>query len=132
MNVGQAASRSGLPSKTIRYYEDIGLVAPARSDNGYRSYSDGDVQRLSFLKRARGLGFSIEECRQLVGLYDDDHRASADVRRLARNHVDAIGEKIKDLEAMRGTLTRLIAACHGDERPDCAILDAFAGEARAK
>jgi Cu(I)-responsive transcriptional regulator len=129
MNVGQAAGRSGLPAKTIRYYEDIGLIAPERRDNGYRDYSSDDIHRLSFLRRARGLGFSIEDCRHLMALYSDRHRASADVRQLAADHVAAIETKIAELASMRDTLNRLVEACHGDQRPDCPILDDFAGAA---
>lgn len=127
MNVGEAADRSGLPTKTIRYYEEIGLLTPDRKPNGYRDYSGDDVHRLAFLRRARGLGFSIDECRQLMALYRDRHRASQDVRAIAVSHVDAIGAKIAELEAMRRTLERLISACHGDDRPDCPILDDMAG-----
>lgn len=127
MNVGAAARRSGLPAKTIRYYEDIGLIRPARAGNGYRDYSSDDVHRLAFLRRARGLGFSIEDCRQLMALYRDKSRASHDVRELAKSHVAAIEEKVRELESMRGTLQKLIRACHGDERPDCPILDDIAG-----
>jgi len=129
MNVGNAAARSGLPAKTIRHYEDIGLITPARAENGYRDYSQEDIHRLAFLRRARGLGFSIEECRQLMTLYRDKSRASHDVRKIAISHVDAINEKIRELESMRTTLERLIKACHGDERPDCPILDDIAGQA---
>ena len=127
MNVGDAARRSGLPTKTIRYYEDIGLVAPARAGNGYRTYREEDVHRLAFLKRARGLGFSIEECRQLLALYGDRWRASHDVRKIAIGHVGTIEEKIRELQSMRTTLQKLIASCHGDHRPDCPILDDIAG-----
>ncbi len=129
MNVGAAARRSGLPAKTIRYYEDIGLISPARASNGYRDYSSDDVHRLAFLRRARGLGFSIEDCRQLMALYRDKSRASHDVRELAKNHVAAIEEKVRELQSMRATLQTLIHACHGDERPDCPILDDMAGQA---
>ncbi len=127
MNVGTAARRSGLPAKTIRYYEEIGLIQPARADNGYRDYSTDDIHRLSFLRRARGLGFSIEDCRQLMALYRDKSRASQDVRAIARSHVGAIEEKLRELESMRKTLQTLIGACHGDDRPDCPILDDIAG-----
>ena len=127
MNVGIAARRSGLPAKTIRYYEDIGLIRPARAENGYRDYSGDDIHRLTFLRRARGLGFSIEECRQLMALYRDKSRASHDVREIARSHVVAIEEKVRELQSMRATLQKLIHACHGDERPDCPILDDMAG-----
>ena len=131
MNVGQAAEKSGLPAKTIRYYEDIGLIEPARSANGYRDYSDDDIHRLSFLKRARGLGFSIENCRQLMALYRDRSRASHDVRAIALSHVAEIEQKITELQSMRTTLQRLVEACHGDGRPDCPILDDIAGAANA-
>lgn len=130
MNVSHAARRSGLPAKTIRYYEDIGLIRPDRAANGYRDYSSDDIHRLAFLKRARGLGFSIEECRQLMALYNDRDRASHDVREIAKAHVGAIEEKVRELESMRKTLNKLIHACHGDHRPDCPILDDIAGEAK--
>lgn len=127
MNVGDAARRSGLPAKTIRYYEEIGLVAPDRLANGYRDYSEEDLHFLIFLRRARGLGFGIEECRTLMALYRDKKRASHDVREVAVAHVAAIDEKISELQAMRTTLGQLIHACHGDARPDCPILDDIAG-----
>jgi Cu(I)-responsive transcriptional regulator len=128
MNVGDAARRAGLPAKTIRYYEEIGLIASRRAGNGYRDYSGDDVHRLAFLKRARNLGFSIDDCRQLMALYKDRSRASADVRQIASDHVLAIEEKIRELQSMRATLQKLIHACHGDERPDCPILEEMAGE----
>ena len=127
MNVGDAARRSGLPAKTIRYYEEIGLVAPDRSANGYRNYSDEELHFLTFLRRARGLGFAIDECRQLMALYCDKKRASHDVREIAVSHVAAIDEKIAELQSMRATLNQLVDACHGDDRPDCPILDDIAG-----
>ena len=131
MNVGEAARRAGLPAKTIRYYEEIGLIRPERTGNGYRAYSGDDIHRLAFLKRARGLGFSIDDCRQLMALYRDRSRASADVRQIAAAHVEAIEEKLRELQAMRATLQKLVHACHGDERPDCPILEEMAGEADA-
>lgn len=127
MNVSQAADRSGLPAKTIRYYEEVGLISPDRAANGYRDYTRDDVHRLAFLKRARGLGFSIDDCRQLMALYRDRSRASHDVRQIAVAHVAAIEEKIRELESMRRTLDTLIHACHGDDKPDCPILDDMAG-----
>lgn len=127
MNIGTAAQASGLPAKTIRYYEEIGLVAPARRDNGYRDYAEADVHRLRFLHRARGLGFSIDDCRHLLSLYDDKHRASADVKALARQRIGDIDAKIAELQSLRGTLSALVHACHGDERPDCPILNELAG-----
>lgn len=131
MNVSDAGRRAGLPAKTIRYYEEVGLVKPDRAANGYRDYSAEDVHRLAFLKRARSLGFSIEECRQLMALYRDRSRASHDVREIAIAHVHTIEEKIKELESMRRTLSTLVDACHGDDRPDCPILDDMAGVSRA-
>lgn len=127
MNVGDAAQRSGLPAKTIRYYEEIGLISPSRAGNGYRDYSGDDIHRLTFLRRARNLGFSIDDCRQLMALYQDRGRASQDVREIAAAHVQAIEEKVRELQSMRSTLQRLIHACHGDDRPDCPILDDIAG-----
>ncbi|SFI85674.1 Cu(I)-responsive transcriptional regulator [Aerobium aerolatum] len=127
MNVSAAARRSGLPAKTIRYYEEVGLLKPLRAENGYRDYSDDDVHMLAFLKRARGLGFSIEDCRQLVSLYRDRSRTSHDVREIAVAHVDILGEKIREMQAMQRTLKTLISACHGDHRPDCPILEDMAG-----
>ena len=127
MNVSRAAERTNLPPKTLRYYEEIGLIHPARSANGYRDYSEEDVHRLAFLQRARSLGFSIEDCRQLMSLYRDRDRASHDVREIAVAHVAAIEAKIAELQSMRSTLQRLVHACHGDDRPDCPILDDMAG-----
>lgn len=129
MNVGQASQRSGLPAKTIRFYEEIGLVAPQRASNGYRDYTSDDVHLLSFLRRARGLGFSIEDCRQLMALYRDKARSSHDVKEIAKSHVTAIDAKIAELQAMRATLNTLITACHGNDRPDCPIIEDLAGAA---
>lgn len=127
MNIGDAARGSGLPAKTIRYYEDIGLVHPDRAGNGYRDYSGEDVHRLRFLKRARSLGFPVEECRSLLSLYDDKHRASADVRGMALARLEEIDRKIEELKGLRATLSHLVEACHGDQRPDCPIIDELAG-----
>lgn len=126
MNVGHASERSGLPAKTIRFYEEIGLIAPDRAANGYRDYSADDIHRLSFLRRARSLGFSIEDCRQLMALYRDKARSSHDVKEIAKSHVTAIDAKIAELQAMRGTLNSLIKACHGNDRPDCPIIEDLA------
>jgi len=128
MNIGDAAERSSLPPKTIRYYEDIGLVRPARGDNGYRRFRDSDVHKLTFLARARSLGFSIDDCRTLLDLYTDRNRASASVKQIARGHLARIDRKITELEGMRAALAMLVEKCHGDERPDCPILDDLAGE----
>ena len=122
MNISDVAARTGLPPKTIRYYEDIGLIRPARAANGYRSFSAQDAHKLAFLGRARGLGFSIEECRTLLALYEDKRRASADVKVLAEEHLAAIEDKIAQLQSMHTTLKHLIGACAGDDRPDCPIL----------
>ena len=130
MNVGEAARRTGLPAKTLRYYEEIELVCPVRADNGYRDYSETDVHRLIFLQRARSLGFTIEECRLLLSLYDDKNRSSADVKHLALQKIDEIDRKISNLQALKATLDHLTRNCHGDDRPDCPILRDFAsGEA---
>ena len=126
MNIGAAADLTGLPAKTIRYYEDIGLVVPERTANGYRRYAEQDLHRLAFLQRARGLGFSIDECRLLLSLYDDERRESADVKRIAMEKVSEIERKIRELETMRATLTHLADHCRGDQRPDCPILDDLA------
>lgn len=126
MNIKDAAERSSLPAKTIRYYEEIGLVRPLRDTNGYRAFRDSDIHKLTFLGRSRALGFTIEDCRVLLSLYEDKSRASADVKELAARHLDQIGEKIAALESMRGTLTELVDACHGDHRPDCPILSSLA------
>ncbi len=132
MNIGQAADLSGLPVKTIRYYEEIGLLVADRQANGYRDYGDRHVHLLRFLARARGLGFTVEECRSLLSLYQDRSRASADVRGLAKEKLTHIDRKIAELESMRTTLADLVEACHGDDRPDCPILDDLAGEGVGK
>ena len=126
MNIGHAAEASGLPPKTIRYYEEIGLVRSDRRGNNYRDESERALHGLRFLARARALGFSIEECRQLLSLYADTERASADVRQLAKAHISEIDSKIAELQAMKNTLAKLVRACHGDERPDCPILEDLA------
>ncbi|KQB95606.1 transcriptional regulator [Loktanella sp. 1ANDIMAR09] len=122
MNIGEVSERSGLPPKTIRYYEDINLVRPLRSDNGYRSFRESDIHKLAFLGRARALGFSIEDCRTLMGLYEDETRESAQVKAVAKEHLAEIDNKIAQLRSMRETLSHLIEACQGDHRPDCPIL----------
>ncbi|WP_322895391.1 MULTISPECIES: Cu(I)-responsive transcriptional regulator [unclassified Yoonia] len=122
MNIGEVAEKSGLPAKTIRYYEDIGLIRPLRHDNGYRAFRPSDLHKLAFLGRARSLGFSIEDCRVLMALYEDETRESAQVKALAQEHLTQIDAKIAGLRAMRETLADLVDACHGDSRPDCPIL----------
>lgn len=122
MNIGDIAARTGLPTKTIRYYEDIGLITPQRSENGYRRFRETDMHKLAFVGRARALGFSIEECRDLLALYEDEDRASADVRQIAIGHLEEIERKIAALSDMRDTLKGLVHACAGDHRPNCPIL----------
>ena len=126
MNINEVSKVAGLPAKTIRYYEEIGLIRPLRGANGYRAVRDSDMHKLSFIARARGLGFSIEECRRLLALYDDKARASADVKALAEGHLRDIATKIEALRAMEATLRGLVAACAGDARPDCPILTGLA------
>ncbi|PVA08137.1 Cu(I)-responsive transcriptional regulator [Thalassorhabdomicrobium marinisediminis] len=128
MNIGEVAKRAGLPPKTIRYYEDIDLIRPQRSANGYRSFRESDVHKLTFLGRARALGFTIEDCRILLGLYEDETRESAQVKEIAAQHLVSIDEKIAQLRSMRDTLAELVRACHGDDRPDCPILSDLSGQ----
>lgn len=127
MNIGEASIHAGLPPKTIRYYEEIGLVAPGRRDNGYRDYGEKDLHKLRFISRARGLGFSIEDCRALLSLYENKARASADVKVLALTRIAEIDRKIAELRSLRATLDHLSEACHGDLRPECPILDEISG-----
>ena len=127
MNIGEVASQTGLPAKTIRYYEDIGLVTPQREANGYRVFRESDAHKLAFLARARALGFSIDDCRNLLALWEDRSRASADVRAIAKQHLAEIEEKIAGLAAMRDTLAELVRECSGDNRPDCPILKGLEG-----
>jgi Cu(I)-responsive transcriptional regulator len=126
VNIGQAAEASGLPPKTIRYYETIGLVVADRRGNGYRHYAEAHVHKLQFVQRARSLGFSVDECRNLLSLYEDKNRASAEVKRLAKARLTDIDRKVAELGSMRAVLARLIDSCRGDERPDCPILDDLA------
>lgn len=126
MNISDAGERSGLPPKTIRFYEEIGLITPTRRGNGYRDFCEADIHKLAFLRRARALGFSIEECRQLLGLYTDQCRASADVKALASAQLARIDHQLAELQEMRQALATLISACAGDMRPDCPILSDLA------
>ncbi len=124
LSIGEAASRSGVPPKTIRYYEEIGLIAPAeRLENRYRAYDENDVQTLRFIQRARRLGFSLKEVAALLGLYRNRRRASKDVKRLALARVAELDRKIAELKAIRNTIADLAERCHGDHRPECPILD---------
>jgi Cu(I)-responsive transcriptional regulator len=130
MNIGQAAQATGVTPKMIRHYESLGLLpAVARSDAGYRRYDERTLHTLRFIRRARDLGFSLEEISQLLGLWADPQRASAEVRALAQRHVADLDERIARMQAMRRSLQQLVQCCHGDDRPDCPILDDLAGEA---
>jgi len=130
LNIGDVSKRTGLRPKTIRYYEDIGLVKPLRDTNDYRVFRETDLHKLIFLSRARALGFTIGDCRNLLALYEDDTRASADVKQITRQHLEEIEAKINDLQAMRATLTHLSDECAGDHRPDCPILEGLSGDDR--
>ncbi|WP_417418480.1 Cu(I)-responsive transcriptional regulator [Hoeflea sp.] len=131
MNIGEAADATSLPAKTIRYYEDIGLIKPVRAANGYRDYDANDVHRLAFIQRSRSLGFTIDECRSLLSLYEDKARASSDVKALALEKIIEIDRKLKELKSLRSTLKTLADHCHGDDRPDCPIIDEIAGRNRS-
>lgn len=127
MNIGQASNASGVSQRMIRHYEKIGLIpAPPRRDSGYRDYSDADVGRLRFVAHARDLGFPIEEIRALLGLWLDRSRSSADVKALATARAEELGRKAQALERMRATLLDLASKCHGDDRPECPIIDTLA------
>lgn len=128
MNIGQAANASGVTAKMIRYYESIGLITPAdRTESNYRVYGTDDIHTLRFIKRARTLGFSMDETAALLGLWQDKSRASADVRAIATNHIADLERKITELQEMAGTLKHLVHCCSGDDRPDCPILGQLAG-----
>ncbi len=127
MNIKDAAVRTGLTSKTIRYYEDIGLLHPARNDNGYRDFSEEDLHRLAFIGRGRQLGFSVEECRSLLDLYGDTERTSAEVKAIASEHLKKVDQKLAEMQDMRDTLAHLVSCCKGNDRPDCPILSDLAG-----
>ena len=127
LSIGEVARRTGVPPKTIRYYEQSGLLPRAeRARNRYRVYDDRAVQVLRFVKRARDLGFSTEDVGELLALWQDEHRASGEVRALAARHVARIQRKIAELQSLQRTLHHLVERCHGDDRPDCPILDDLA------
>ena len=128
MNIGQASSATGVSAKMIRYYESIGLIrAPLRTDSNYRVYGDDEVHVLRFVKRARTLGFSVDETATLLGLWQDKSRASGEVKDIATGHIAALETKIAELQGMVKTLKHLAHCCGGDNRPDCPILDDLAG-----
>jgi len=124
VNISAASKAAGLPVKTVRYYADIGLVqAPSRSDAGYRTYDDASVRKLVFIRRSREFGFTIEECRELLGLYQDQDRTSAEVKRIASKRLEEIEEKQRELQSLHDELAHLMTSCRGDHRPDCPIID---------
>jgi MerR family copper efflux transcriptional regulator len=132
MTIGEAASRSGVPPKTIRFYEEIGLIAPAeRLENRYRAYEQNDLQTLRFIHRARSLGFSLKQVGELLSLYRDRRRASEDVKRLALARVAELDRKIAELTTIRNTIADLARRCRGDQRPECPILDELEATAPA-
>ncbi|WP_431267167.1 Cu(I)-responsive transcriptional regulator [Dankookia sp. P2] len=128
MNIGEAARASGVSEKMVRHYEAIGLLHPARQSNGYRAYAEPDVAVLRFIRHARDLAFPLEDIRRLLALWRDRGRASAEVRGLAMHHVATLEEKARALQAMAASLKHLAAHCHGDDRPDCPILDGLEGK----
>ena len=132
MNIGQASKASGISAKMIRYYESIGLVPRAdRTDGGYRDYEDADIHRLRFIRRARDLGFSFDQVRELLKLWSDRRRSSADVKALALTHINELEERASELKAMIDTLRHLANACEGNQRPDCPIIDELESGRRA-
>jgi MerR family gold-responsive transcriptional activator of gol and ges genes len=123
MNIGEASTASKVSAKMIRYYEEIGLIPPAnRTDAGYRAYTQSDVHRLHFIRRARDLGFSVAEIRDLLGLWNNKSRQSSDVKRLAQEHIEDLERRIESMLQMAETLKTLISCCAGEDRPDCPIL----------
>ncbi len=128
MNVAQAARLVRLPAKTLRYYDEIGLVSPARKASGYRQYSETDIHRLRFVQRTRGLGFSIADCKLLLSLYDNERRPSREVKALGASRLEQIVVRLEWLTTVHGVLRELHDACDGDDRPDCPILDELAAE----
>ncbi|MEO1494350.1 MAG: Cu(I)-responsive transcriptional regulator [Pseudomonadota bacterium] len=127
MNIGTAATAAGLPVKTVRYYADIGLISPSgRTDAGYRDYAEDEVSKLIFVRRARSFGFSIDQARELLSLYEDRNRSSADVKAIAARKLEDIDAKMSELRALRDELAHLVDACRGDNRPDCPIISGFA------
>ncbi len=132
VNIGSAAALSGISAKMVRHYESLGLLPRvARTDSGYRQYGEADVHTLRFIKRARDLGFAMSEIAELVTLWQNRRRASASVKRIAQKHVDDLAARIEAMQAMQRTLGRLLHHCHGDERPDCPILDDLASRTGA-
>jgi Cu(I)-responsive transcriptional regulator len=128
-NIGQAAAASGVSAKMIRHYESVALLPPAaRTEAGYRQYTDKDVHALRFIRRSRDLGFSLDEIRELLSLWHDRDRPSRQVRALAQQHIEDLTAKLHELQAMKATLEHLVHCCHGDDRPDCPILQELSGK----
>jgi Cu(I)-responsive transcriptional regulator len=124
MNIGEAASATGVSAKMIRHYEGVGLLPPAsRTDAGYRQYTDKDVNMLHFIRRSRDLGFSLEQIRELLDLWQNRRRSSRQVKALAEAHIAELDEKLQELQQMKATLAHLVHCCHGDDRPDCPIIE---------
>lgn len=131
MNIGQAGKASGVSAKMIRYYESVGLIPEAeRSEAGYRVYTDNDIHTLRFIRRSRDLGFSVKDIAQLLALWQDRNRASADVKAFAVTHIEELNRKIAELKSMVQTLEHLASNCQGNNRPDCPILNELADESR--
>ncbi|MFN4350864.1 MAG: Cu(I)-responsive transcriptional regulator [Hylemonella sp.] len=129
VNIGSAAELSGISAKMVRHYESLGLLPRvARTESGYRQYSEADVRTLQFIKRSRDLGFSMAEIAELVTLWQNRRRTSASVKRIAQKHVDELATRIEAMQSMQRTLRQLLHHCHGDERPDCPILDDLASQ----
>ncbi len=131
MNIGEAATASGVSAKMIRHYETLGLVAPLRKSNNYRAYTDQNVANLRFIRHARDLAFPLAEVKRLLALWKNDGRQSSEVRRIALNHVDALEEKARSLKAVADSLRHLAQCCQGNARPECPILDHMEGKANA-
>ena len=130
LNIGQAAAASGVSAKMIRHYEDVGMLPAAkRTESGYRQYGDADVQTLRFIRHSRDLGFSLTEIAELLSLWQNRRRSSRQVRELAQAHIQELDEKLKELQAMKATLEHLVHCCHGDDRPDCPIIESLADDA---
>ncbi|MGJ7581904.1 Cu(I)-responsive transcriptional regulator [Variovorax sp. RHLX14] len=128
LSIGEAAERSGVSARMLRHYEGLGLLGRvARTEKGYRQYTEADIHSLRFIKRARDLGFSIDEISELMGLWQNRRRASSSVKRIAEKHLAELEQRIADMQAMQRTLSTLVHCCHGDARPDCPILEDLAG-----
>ncbi|MBR72369.1 MAG: Cu(I)-responsive transcriptional regulator [Rhodospirillaceae bacterium] len=129
MRISSAAKKCGLPVKTVRYYDEITLVKPSNIlENGYRDYNETDVKKLIFISKSRQFGFPINQCRELLSLYEDTNRASSDVRKIAKKHIDGINDKLTKLKSLKFELMHLVNTCNGDDRPSCPILDKLSGD----